>query len=761
MCDRWGELKGLMYSSPRNYAIAGLAVSVIIFVAGCGQAPPPLTEEPPESGRRYPGTSKMIERLKAITDKAFPRGNPFLNAQRAAYLVGRRIPDEPSAARRHLYRLAREQVRAGQTEAGLETISMLESMMDREAPPGGPDFRRRLRSLKAIAYLRLGEQDNCISRHHADACIFPITAAGHHTIRRGSTNALAEYVGLLREDSSDISSRWLANLAMMTLGMNTVDIPDGIAIPAETFQSDCDFPRFPDVAPAMGANVVGLAGGCVAEDFNGDGFIDIMCSSWGLQDQLVYLENVNGTHFEDKTEAAGLRGLSGGLNMAQADYNNDGFVDVFILRGAWLNQHGRHPDSLLRNNGDGTFEDVTETAGLLNFSPTQTAAWCDYDNDGWLDIFIGNESHGNERHPSRLYRNHGDGTFRDATSKSGLAIHGYVKGVVWGDIDNDGWSDLYVSRLLEPNLLYRNMGGAAVGDAPTFRDITESAGVGEPIRSFPTWMFDYDNDGWLDIFVSGYDTNYLTADIAAVVADYLGLATDAERPRLYRNNGDGTFFDVTRDARLHRVLYTMGCNYGDLDNDGFLDFYLGTGAPDLRALMPNRMFRNYRGQYFQDVTTAGGFGHIQKGHGISFADFDNDGDQDIYAVMGGAYSGDVYPNLLFQNPGNAHKWVVLQLEGTRSNRDGIGARIKLIVRTGSERREIYANVNSGGSFGASSLRRHVGLGPAEALESVHVTWPGSSRTQQFDNVAMNRRYLVREDDAALRSYTLTSRETGP
>src|SRR5262249_13498625 len=151
--------------------------------------------------------------------------------------------------------------------------------------------------------------------------------------------------------------------------------------------------------------------------------------------------------------------------------------------------------------------------------------------------------------------------------------------------------------------------------------------------SFPTWFFDYDNDGWEDLFVSGY----MIKDVGDVAADYLGLPHAAGLPRLYHNNHDGTFTDVTVAASLNRVCLTMGCNFGDLDNDGWLDFYLATGNPSLSMLVPNRMFRNAEGKFFQDVTTATGTGHLQKGHAVAFADFDNDGCQDIYTVMGGAY----------------------------------------------------------------------------------------------------------------------------
>ena len=201
---------------------------------------------------------------------------------------------------------------------------------------------------------------------------------------------------------------------------------------------------------------------------------------------------------------------------------------------------------------------------------------------------------------------------------------------------------------------------------------------------------------------------------------------------------------MTSAARLDRVLLVMGANFGDLDNDGHPDLYLGTGAPDYRTLMPNRMFRNNGDGAFQDVTTAGGFGHLQKGHGIAFADVDADGDQDVYAVMGGWYTGDVFPNVLFENPGHGNHWITLRLRGTRANRSAIGARIKVTVRVPNGSRQIHALTGTGGSFGSASLQQEIGLGKAEAIEEIEIWWPGQEGRQVFRGPEMDRAYLAEE-----------------
>jgi hypothetical protein len=232
---------------------------------------------------------------------------------------------------------------------------------------------------------------------------------------------------------------------------------------------------------------------------------------------------------EIATKEAGLTGITGGLNMVQADYNNDGFTDIFVLRGAWLETLGKHPNSLLRNNGNGTFTDVTQEAGILSFHPTQTAVWQDFNKDGWVDLCIGNESSGKGNiHPCELFLNNQNGTFKEVAKRAGVqvSVNGelyYVKGVTAGDYDNDGWPDLYVSALDDrnPNILFKNT-GLSRDSIPQFVNVSGAAGLGENISSFPTWFWDYDNDGWLDLFVAGFRRSVFWESITKdVVAEYL------------------------------------------------------------------------------------------------------------------------------------------------------------------------------------------------------------------------------------------------
>jgi hypothetical protein len=639
-------------------------------------------------------------------------------------------------------------------EAALEFFAVKELTLE-NSELFEPGFLNIIRELLAISYLRAGEKDGRRAKSDADPCVLMISDFNSFTNKDWSKAAIAEYLEILHENPTDLTARWLLNLAYISSGDYPRGVPREFLIPPKVFKSDYEIKRFRDIAPELGLNPVGRAGGAALEDFDGDGYVDVMFSSVGLRDQLRYFRNNADGSFTEHTQQAGLAGITGGLNISTVDYNNDGFVDVFVPRGAWLGPAGHHPSSLLRNNGDGTFDDVTEQAGLLSLRPSQTAVWADYNNDGQLDLFLGAETIPgyNESNPCQLYQNNGDGTFTDVAEKVGLNLVGWVKGAAWGDYDNDGLQDLYVSRLFETNLMFHNDGLTASGQWK-FTDITASAGVAEPLASYPCWFTDYDNDGWLDIFVSSCPDEDFSHVAGQVAADYLGLPTAAETPRLFRNNHNGTFADVTRQAKLNHPIYTMGANFGDLDNDGNSDFYLGTGNPMFQALMPNRMFRNVDGKYFQDVTASGGFGHLQKGHGIAFGDIDNDGDQDILLVPGGVYPGDSHTRVLFENPGHGNNWLTMRLEGVKSNRFGVGARIEIQLKTRRGRRIVYTTAGTGGSFGSSTLQQEIGLGQATGIEMIKIIWPGSNSRQVLTHVRMNGILKVREGDTVARPVRL-------
>lgn len=710
------------------------------------------------------GTKKMAERLRELADKSDPLKNPFLNQKRAE-IFGQQMNEatDVSAKLKIAVSYANEQVMAGNSAGAVDTLLSIRHAFSQPNVRASAQSLRTLNLLLGTAYFRLGEQENCQLQHNVDSCLLPIQGGGVHTLPRGSRASIDEWLALLKENPNDIRARWLLNLSYMTLGEYPAGVPKEYVIPPQVFESDAAFPRFYDVASQTGLAKVGLAGGAIVDDFDDDGYLDVMSSSWGLMDQIRFFHNNHDGTFSDRTESAGLIGIVGGLQISHADYNNDGHLDVLVLRGAWLRDQGHLPNSLLKNNGDGTFEDVTEEAGVLSFHPTQAGVWADYDNDGWIDFFVGNESSPGDPHPCELYHNNRNGTFTNVAAQVGVDNVGFVKGAGWGDYDNDGYPDLYLSRLGEPNILFKNEGPSKNPDTPPawkFTDVTQKAGVAEPLKSFSTWFWDYDNDGWVDLYVADYAISQ-TDSVSDVAADIMGLPNQGERTRLYRNNRDGTFADVTKEAGLYHVILAMGSSFGDLDNDGWQEPYLGTGDPLLTTLIPNRMFRSVEGKTFQEITTAGGFGHLQKGHGIAFADMDNDGDQDIYEVLGGAYSGDFFASALFENPGFDNRWITLRLEGARTNRAAIGARIKVTVTTPNGDRDIHAIVSAGSSFGGNSLQQEIGLGKATAIKSITIDWPTSKSKQVFENVAMEQIVKIREGENQLVPVELAKYDLSP
>jgi hypothetical protein len=594
-----------------------------------------------------------------------------------------------------------------------------------------PKMLPELEEVLGTAYLHKSEMENEVYHKPGDRCIFPPTHIFRYKNTADSQKAVEYFNRFLAKKPDTLEVRWLLNLAYMTLGKYPSGVPAKYRISPSVFASKDTVPRFIDIAPSAGLNSFSMAGGVIVDDFDNDGLLDIVTSSYDQCEPLHFFHNNGDGTFTDRAAQAGLSDQLGGLNLIQTDYNNDGCLDIFVLRGGW--QQAMR-SSLLRNNCDGTFTDVTETAGLAAPVASQTAVWADIDNDGLLDLFIGNE-----QGPSRLYHNRGDGSFEDIGPSAGVDRVAFSKGVVAADYDNDGFVDFYVSNLGGDNFLYHN------NHDRTFTEVGKKAGVQAPWMSFATWFFDYDNDGLPDLYVNSY---YMSTD--ENLRSQLGLPHNAETLKLYHNHGDGSFRDVTSEVGLDHVYNPMGSNFGDIDNDGFLDFYLGTGTPPYGDILPNVMYHNQHGERFVDVTASSGTGELHKGHGVAFADLSNNGYEDLIAETGGAVPGDRHAIRLFQNPGNIsasprNDWITLRLVGEKSNRAAIGARIKLTVQDGKQaQRFIYRTVGSGGSFGASPLQQHVGLGKDAHTLNVEVWWPATGIRQNFSNVGKNQFLEIHE-----------------
>ena len=521
----------------------------------------------------------------------------------------------------------------------------------------------------------------------------------------------------------------------MTLGEHPDGVDSRYLISLDRFtHSEFDIGKFRDIGEKVGVNRYNQSGGAIMDDFDGDGRLDLAVTCNDITQAMSYYHNTGEGRFEDRSESAGVANQLGGLVCYQADYNNDGHLDIFIPRGAWV-PHAVRP-TLLRGSGDGRFTDVTAESGLLEPVNSNAAAWADYDNDGWVDLFIACE-----RQPNRLFRNRGNGTFEEVAARAGVdeKMEKFCKGCAWFDYDNDRFPDLLLNDLAGKARLYRNNRDG------TFKNVSEELGIDGPSSGFPCWAFDYDNDGWIDIFATSYDLT-----LKDVVRGLLGQEHTRHSNRLYRNNHGKGFLDKTREAGLDMVFATMGCNFADFDNDGWLDMYLGTGDPNLATLVPNRMFKNVGGTRFAEITGTSGTGHLQKGHGVACGDWDNDGDTDIFIETGGAINGDKYHNVLFQNPGQGNNWLTVKLVGTRTNRAAIGARIKAVTGGGTPV-TIHRHVTSGSSFGANPLRQMIGLGKATRVALLQIDWPTSGTTQVFRDIPANHLIEVTELETAYRT----------
>ncbi len=742
----------------RQYALAALLVLLVAGAAAMLLRDRPASVDEASVDLPLPSPTAAAERrpegytedLAAMCQELTEGDHPELGREPMREMLAREeallAELDPAAAEQSLelaqlrYALAEEMVSQGDFEPAFERYEAARPVLTQAT--GLPEVMQERADAyhrwEALAYLRAAETANCIDSDNPFVCLLNRGAEGVYTDQTHSLMAIQHLEIHLDGHPDDTIARWLLNLAYMTIGRHPDGVPADWLIPPETFLSEKPAPRFVDVARQLGMAHNSMLGGSIIEDFDGDGLLDVLATTYDPCMHAVFYRNEGDGRFSDRSADAGLTDQLGGFNAQQTDYDNDGDMDVFITRGAWQAERGRQRNSLLRNEGDGRFVDVTHAAGLAEPAyPSQASAWADYDGDGYLDVYIGNEVDAEgQPYPSQLFHNNGDGTFTDVAVQSGVANRRMTKGVAWGDFDNDGDPDLYVSTVTA-NRLYENLGDG------NFVDIAPRLGMQEDERTFATWFWDYDNDGWLDIYAAGY-----RAEVDQVAADHIGLPAGGSRPRLYRNDGAGGFEDVTQAAGLGDVRLPMGANFGDIDADGWPDIYLGTGEPSLAALFPNLMYWNEGGERFWDVTEAAGVGHLPKGHGVAFGDLDNDGDEDIYLQAGGFVPGDANPNALYRNPGGGNRWIHLRLQGRSGNRAAIGARVRVTVIEAGRPRDIHATVGSGGSFGASSLQLEIGLGRAERIESVEVRWPGNPEPQLLGELALDRIYRLGEGEVA-------------
>jgi tetratricopeptide (TPR) repeat protein len=704
----------------RNFALAASgAIPYVLDVDGLSEAQAVILHQPKGANWNWDPREVCAKRKESLAASIEHMTN-FLSPEKAAERAGR-LPIDIMQAH---YSLGQLHAYNGNMEPAIAEFKQSYQIALSDVPAAIPQMEETL----GIVYLHESEMENEAYSNPKEKDLFPMRPGNAYQKTGDSEKAIEYFLKYLEKKPSDLEVRWLINVAYMTVGKYPAGVPEKYLIPLAAFESKEDVGRFVDVAFESGLQSFSSAGGLIVEDLENNGRLDVVTSSFQSCGAMRYFHNNGDGTFTDQTKKAGLSDQVGGLYIVQTDYNNDGCIDILVMRGGWEFPQRK---SLLRNNCDGTFTDVTVASGLGFPTSSQAAVWTDINNDGWLDLFVANEAG-----PAQLFLNQGDGTFKDIALNAGVAGDGTAlsKGVTAADYDGDGFVDLYVSNLNGRNFLYHN------DHDNTFTEVAAKAGVPGSGKGFATWFFDYDNDGLPDLFVTSY---FVSVD--ETLRTYLGLPHNAGTLKLYKNMGNGAFRDVTAETALDKVFMPMGANFGDIDNDGFLDIYLGTGNPSYASIVPNVLLRNHDGKYFVDVTTSSGTGELHKGHSISFADLARDGNEEIIEEVGGATIGDSHTLRVFKNPGHGNDWINLKLVGVRTNRVAIGARIRITVENqGHGTRSIYRTVGSGGSFGASPLEQHIGLGKSAKILSVEISWPVSKSQQIFRDVEKNQFLEIKE-----------------
>ena len=606
----------------------------------------------------------------------------------------------------------------GVEEAQRHTEAMLDS-----APVGSDLYAQALRGL-GVVHLYMGDFDRAVERlTKLDAQALPpdikaqnLMDLGYAHYRLGNHREAAGCFIQSIDTKESLLGQWLLRLAYDKLGRDGDDLSPKYRFPLPPEEVDRGSPpklRFTDIAEEMGVAKVDGAGPSAFADYDNDGDPDILAAGC---DTFTALYRNDGDRFADVTIEAGLHELESGFSSNFVDYDNDGALDIFICRNGWS---GAARNILLRNDGKGKFEDRSVESGLDDPGNGFVSLWADFDRDGDLDVVVANGVV-QDGSTNRLYRNRGDGTFEDDTARAGLEEPrrwGTI-GMAVGDYDRDGDPDIFVNgRWAAPNRLYRNKGDG------TFDEVAQEAGLSAPPHNgYVALFFDYNNDAYPDILATCVARwLYVLKGYAGAVVPLGPDQLQAHVTRLYENDRDGTFTEVTYEAGLGFPYGIMAANSADLDNDGYLDLYFGTGDPDLKRLEPSLFLHNNGDGTFRNLSRFAGLDHLGKGHGISFADFDGDGDLDIYAPQGGFFHGDLWANPFYRNEaGNENHWFHLKLRGRSSNRFAVGAQVTL--KSGGTLQ--YREVTGGIGFGSTnSYPVEFGLGERDSIDEVEIIWP--------------------------------------
>jgi hypothetical protein len=552
--------------------------------------------------------------------------------------------------------------------------------------------------------LQLAARDE---RHRA-AALFEAAIVRYRWAR--FEDAVEAAAGSLAADATNERCRFWLFLAAQKLGGYPAHIGPALRMEAASGRARTTV-ELEDVASRIGLDKTSGGRGTAVFDLDGDGRLDVVIAS-ANSGCSVYRNNGDGT-FRDATVGSGLDTCVNTFALAVGDYDNDGRDDLYVARLGFYSGEG----VLFNNNGDGTFTDVTREAGVGSWGPAFTVHWVDYDGDGHLDLFVANNLGGlfDRKTPNRLFHNQGNGTFREVAAAAGLHSPSPTIGAAWGDYDNDGYPDLFLSSGVgRAQLFHNNRDG-------TFTEVGREAGLGDLAFGSVCFWCDYDDDGWLDLVQFVWSRH-----VDAIHTLTRGQGPPEGRPmRIYHNNRDGTFTRRDRELGLTGCWGTMSGNAGDFDNDGHLDFLLGNGDPHMERTEPAVLLANDGRGRFRDVTFTAGLPYTGKGHGANMADLAGDGRLCLILADGGSYPADLMTTSVFRPKTRPGHYLNVRLVGTRSNRSAIGARVRLDAGGRSQHRL----VNGGSGFGCLPLEQHFGLGTLSSVDAIHVLWPSGRRQE--------------------------------
>jgi hypothetical protein len=534
-----------------------------------------------------------------------------------------------------------------------------------------------------------------------------------------------------RDKPDDVRFRWMLRTLTLHASKPESTIPPEfrLNIPA----GDPSAFHFSDVTKSSGAGRFALGRGAAWGDFDNDGREDILVGA--ERAPFCLFQNLGDGTFNNVADSLGLHDPVGlGCYASQfIDYDNDGFQDIFMTSNGW---GGGGRLFLFHNEGGKRFIDVTASSGLGGPLNAFGASWADYDNDGRVDLAVATgiiDPEGGDR--IRLFHNEGNGKFREVGELAGLNQKARWISLCWGDYDGDGRQDLLAASFDAGPFLFRNLGDGR------FEDVSLKTGIRTQTQAYTPEFFDYDNDGHLDVFVSTYPSVYSQVqDMISVKLSNSPAAPPPQRQLLFRNNGDGTFHNISDEAGITGWYGGMSSQVGDLDNDGFDEIVIGTGNPALDWCEPKPLFRNNGKGKFTDVAHSAGLDHFGMLHGTALADFDDTGSLSLFGSFGGFYWGTRETTKLYRNLGSGNSSLEIRLIGTRSNRDAIGAKVSAHVGN----RKVHKWVNGGNGFGvANSKIVHIGLGREHKVDMLEVLWPSGFR-QSFRDIPAGQRIEILE-----------------